>query len=138
MLTALDNARHIRTDSAQAAVLNGGIDIHDAARIEVGDDSHLLAALHNGQVAQDLGGMRSLAAQAALVGGRRRPVSGSAANGNALQIGKRVHRVLRGLRDDVVVVVVLPIQEVHRRRLVAAAERVQHAGGNIALRKAGL
>ena len=58
--------------------------------------------------------------------------------GHVLQILQRLHRVLRRLRDQVVIDAVLRVQEESRRGLKAAAERDQQAAGDIALREAGL
>jgi len=55
-----------------------------------------------------------------------------------LQVLRRIHLVLRGLRNDVVVDVIGQVEEEHRRDLKAATEGIQHTGGNVALGVAAL
>ena len=83
-----------------------------------------MPAADTGEVAQDLGIRRCSG---------RRSAARSAVDGNVLEILHRVHLVLRRLRHDVVGHHVVPVEKEHGRDLKAAAQRVEHAGGNVLL-----
>ncbi len=85
------------------------------------DHGHFLRARDRGDIGQHVG-----------------PRGGRAGDRDVLQILQRLHVVLRRLGGQVVVDAVGGIQEEHRRRLEAAAQRVEHAGRHIAFGEAAL
>ena len=59
-------------------------------------------------------------------------------DGSVLEILRGLNSVLRCLGDQVVIHAILPVEEEHRRNLKTSTQRVQDAGGNIALGEAAL
>ncbi len=86
---------------------------------------HLVPAAHGGQVTQNLRISRCACS---------RCTSCCPIDGDVLEVLHRVHLVLRRLRHNVVIHHVAPIEEEHGRHLEAAAQRIEHAGGNVLLR----
>src|SRR5258706_4230408 len=116
-----DDAIDVAADGAEVAVLHVGVDIEDAANVVVIDGFHFAGAVDGSDVGED--------ERACRTGG---------GDGNVLQVLQRLDGVLRSLGDEVVAGAVLIVQEKNGGYLEAAAERVEHAVGDVAFRKAGL
>src|SRR5258708_4182966 len=110
----IDDALHVATHAAEVAVLRCPVDIGHAAYVVVIDDGDLAATLHRSNIRKNL-----------------RTAFGASRDGNILDIRDRLDSVLRGLRNQVVVHAVLPVDEEVWRDLEAPAQRVQHARSNV-------
>src|ERR1700679_459099 len=118
----INNPLHVATYRAEVTVLNGAIDIDHASDVVMGDDGHLMRALHGRDVSEDF---RIIAA--VCVG-----------DWNILNILDRLNPVLWGLGDQAVINPVVPVDEEHRCDLETPAECVQYARRDCLLRKSGL
>src|SRR5260370_7070854 len=110
----IDDALHVATHAAEVAVLRCPVDIDHAAYVVVIDDGGLAATLHRSNIGKNL-----------------RTAFGASRDGDILDVLDRLDSVLRGLRNQVVVHTVLPVDEEVWRDLKASAHRVQHARTNV-------
>ncbi len=114
LAVGVDDALYIAANRAKIAVLRRPVDIDHAAYVVVVDDSYLTTPLHRSNIRENL-----------------RIALRAASDGDILNVLDRLDSVLRGLRNQVVVHAVLPVDEEHRRDLKAPAQRVQHTRSNV-------
>ncbi len=112
----IHDARDLATSRSQVAALNGGVNIDHAPDVVVVDHLHFVRPPDGSDVRENF-----------------RARGGSRIEWGVLEVLQGLHRILRSLGYQVVADPVLVIQKKHRGNLKAAAERVQHAVGNVAL-----
>src|ERR1700733_7399025 len=117
----IDNSAHFAPNRAKVAILHRRIDIDYAADVVVIDRGKFTGALNRSNIRKNL-----------------RPLLVRAADGNILQILSGLNVVLRSLRDQVVGNAVFRVEIKHGVDLEAAAERDQHAVGDVAFGKSAL
>src|SRR6267143_3237350 len=117
----IHNARDLAAHRTQVAALNGGVNIDHATNVVMRDYFHFVRPIDGSDVRENL-----------------RAPGGRCIEWSVLEVLQGLNRILRSLGHQVVADAVLEIQEKHRGDLEAAAEGVQHAVGNIALRVAAL
>src|SRR5260370_38122272 len=105
LLKRVHNLGDVAAGRAHVTILHRTVDIYHAAYVVVRYDFRLSRPGNRADVCQNL-----------------RTNHPRSAEGNVLQVRKRLDLILRGLRDHCILHAVLPVQEECRRSLKAAAE----------------
>src|SRR5262249_29169727 len=110
----IHNSLDFAANSAEVAVLHRPVNVYDPPDIVMRDYLHLAGPRYRSHIGQY----------------SRAACSGSS-DGQVLDVLERLNIVLGGLRHEAIVHPVLPVQKEHGIGLKAAAQRIEHAGGDI-------